>query len=333
MPLADPPAWAAAVFSARESVAQLDTTISHICAASKGQTLLLDVLINGNPELVEQLSEHFSEKAGSIPSNVTLQVWSIALPDKAGAWNRYLHGLWPGAGLTFFIDGYVSVCEDALGSLADFLDSHPDALSATGIPAYGRSAKQFRQEALGDGGLHGNLYALPENTITALRKHPFNLPLGIYRNDALLGAALAYAFNPADQAWNPKQRLGVCERVSWTAPEKAWWRLSDLRDQWRRRSRQVQGKIENSAIRQHLSADKKKPSEIPQTIQEWIRDWAAAHPDQVKRLCRFSPAHRKALAQLTRARDWSLASKPPLLMLRISDGETDTTGHSQIPQS
>lgn len=284
---ANPPTWAATVFSARESLA-------------------------------DQLAGRFRENADKIPANVDLQVWSIALPDKAGTRNQYLHELWPEADLTFFIDGYVNVRQNALGLLADFLETHPAALSATGLPSYGRSAKQFRQEILRNGGLHGNLYALPKHTVKLLREHPFNLPLGIYRNDSLLGAALAFALDPAAHEWGPKERLGVCEQASWFAPEKAWWRLSDLSDQWRRRKRQVRGQIENTAIRQHLSGDKRPPSEIPVTVTEWIQAWAEAHPDQVKQLCRFSPGHRRALTELLRAKDWSLAAVPPRLMLQIN---------------
>jgi hypothetical protein len=75
---------------------------------------------------------------------LTLRIWSIPLGDKANAWNQYIHHLWAGQELVFFIDGYVRLNSDAIELLGGAVQSDPQALGGSGVPTVGRSARALR---------------------------------------------------------------------------------------------------------------------------------------------------------------------------------------------
>lgn len=309
------PTWAVAIFAARETIHTLERTLSAIIDAAHELTTV-DVLVNGNAELAGNAARLVRAKfaVGAAPRTM-VRVWSIRQGDKAHAFNQYVHSIWPGSRLTFFVDGYVRVDVDAFDLLAEALAPESEFLGASATPGTGRTARELRKNMLERGGLHGNLYALRESTMVALREMQYKLPLGLYRTDSTLGATLFYNLDPAQYNWEPHRRIFVHPRATWSVDEKNPWKFSDISGQAKRIVRQGQGILENLAVRDLYWVQKAPPNTLPRTAAELVLHWAASNPDHLKRLMLRHPLLVGfALRKLKTPRDWSLAETPPELL-------------------
>jgi hypothetical protein len=303
--------WAVAVFSARETSTTLLQTVEAAMMASDGDTVI-DVLVNGNDTLATEISS-LIQAALKIGSHLTIRVWSISLGDKAHAWNEYVHRVWPGSDVVFFIDGYVRVRPNAFSLLAQGLADTPLSFGATGVPSVGSNTPELRESLLAVGGLHGNLFALKASTMSQLRSQKSRLPLGIYRTDSTLGAALAFGLDPANNKWDYK-RILVLSEVTWETDERRWWRYSEIKSQVKRVLRQAQGTLENAAVRDFMARRRTPLNKLPRTIVEVIADWIDKNPVESHKLLRRSPMRIWAWKRLCAARDWSNADVDPKLM-------------------
>lgn len=304
-------AWAVAIFASRETPEELLTTLDATLVAAQKPTLI-DILINGNEGLAAAFSKQL-DLAGRSRNGVTVRVWSIGVGDKANAWNQYVHRIWSAGSSVFFMDGYVRPDPDALALLEAGMVSAPDVLGATGIPRAGNSAARQRRQMLEKGGLHGNLYCLRSETMAVIKKTPFYLPLGIYRTDSILGAALKFNLDPAHNQWKP-ERVHVNPDAGWDTRTKNWWRLSDIKSQMKRILLQAKGDLENRAFR-HSFAIKKSPlPELPRTASALVLGWAASCPDDARLIIRRNIFSGWALKKLKKPRDWEGANDAPRLV-------------------
>ena len=177
--------FTAAVFSSREDIESLARTITFLLQADRANAALaIDVLVNGNESLARKCAEQFRQ------SNCPIRIFHFSYADKANTWNEYVHSFHPGGDYTFFLDGYAAVEPQALVALVHAHRVQPEALAASGVQRYGPSARRVMAWQMARGGLSGNLYMLPYSTISRLRQARFRLPVGIYRTDSTLGAAL-----------------------------------------------------------------------------------------------------------------------------------------------
>jgi hypothetical protein len=295
-----PRRWSLAVFSSRESGSELlEALRAAACAERGGAALTLDLLVNGNAPLAAEMRGRLAAGAWW-NSRATIRLWSAPHADKAEAWNRYLHELIPPAALAFFMDGYVTVEADTLMKLADALARNPAALAATCVPSSGRSAGVVRRRLITEGGLHGNLYALPEATVRRLRQTGFRLPRGIYRNDSALGAALAFDLDPTCNDWSLERIVAVPE-ARYRAPSVDPTRPAELAAVLlRRRLRQGRGQLETRALRAHLAGARRLPSAWPATARALVLQWADEHRDEAKSLRWSDPVAWVALMALRR---------------------------------
>lgn len=304
--------WAVAVFAARETPHELRSTLDAIVEAANAATVI-DVMVNGNAALAAAIAQWLGAgKRGAGPAVV--RVWSIALGDKAHAWNQYVHAVWPGAPLSFFVDGYVRLKPDALALLAAGMAASPGALGGTGVPTSGRTAAKLRQHMLAEGGMHGNLFVLTEAVMERLRQSRFHLPLGIYRTDSTLGAALAFGLDPSQYPWDIKNRVFVHPDASWTTEERKWWRYAEVKSQLKRLLRQSQGVLENLAVEDFLAHRKLAPADLPRTASELVLEWVERCPDKAGATLSRSPLSRIALKKFRAPRDWSAAEEAPALI-------------------
>ena len=226
-----PASWSIAIFAARENIHTLEKTINSALDASDPLTTV-DVLVNGNRELADGIVRSLKTSIKSSKTrNANLRVWFISLGDKAHTWNQYLQVIWPKSELAFFIDGYVRVKSDAFSLLDEALLDSPEHLAGTGTPSVGWSAKSLSNEMLKNGGIHGNLFALKNSTMETLRGLNFKLPLGLYRTDPTLGAALSFGLDPTSYSWSPKTRILVHTDATWGTDKKSPWRFSDVSSQ------------------------------------------------------------------------------------------------------
>ena len=210
-----------------------------------------------------------------------VRVWQISLGDKAHAFNTYVHELWPDAEVSFFVDGYARPRPDALISLSETLAHRSTALAAAAVPSCGRGAAALTADLLGHGGLHGNLFAVGRQAMRDMRQMVFRLPVGLYRVDSTLAAALAFRLFPGRHDWDLRQNVAVDTKATWDVDAPAWG-LGALRDQAKRRLRQARGDMENWAVRNWLLIERRAPADMPETVEALVADWAARDPIGVK---------------------------------------------------
>jgi hypothetical protein len=301
-----PASWSVAIFTSREDAATLSRTIDALVAASTGVATTIDVLVDNNAATADAIATWAPAALGPGSS---IRLWLVTWRDKGCTWNRYVHEIAPDADLAFFVDGYVRPRPDSLRLLADLLDARPDAWAATGVPTVGRSAARLAATMLADGGLHGNLYALRRHVVERFRRGGFRLPLGLYRNDSLIGAVVAFGGDPAHEPWTPS-RVAVAADATWDNDVASPWSTAALRGWWRRRLRQAQGDLENAAIRRHLATRGQAPESMPRTVQALLAEPPpVAHLGPVARLLATRAARAVAAGG-----DWSRCDAPPRLL-------------------
>jgi hypothetical protein len=240
-------------------------------------------MVNGNSMLANELASTFAERSSVASGDTPLKIWSIPRGDKANAWNRYVHDIWDGESIAFFVDGYVQPNPDAFRVLGDSVHANPRAWGGSGVPSVGRSAKALRQNLIVNTGFHGNLCCLKGDAISQLRSQKITLPVGIYRTDSLMGAFLCYGLDPASNVWEDF-RIHVEPHASWQADALRLWHPRDLLLQWKRLLRQARGKLEVGAFSDHMAVHRRSPATLPTTVHELVLHWAKLCPAQVRRL-------------------------------------------------
>lgn len=306
-------AWSVAVIASRESLCVLDGCIRAALAACAGREAVIDILINGNPDLAHSAAAH----AGVWQTpGIQVNVWSLRQGDKAHAWNEYVHRIWTPGTTAFFLDAYAQARPDAFVKLEAALEQH-GVLGATGVPTSGRSASQLRAQMLREGGFHGNMHVIGAPAMAKLRASGFRLPLGLYRTDSLIGAVLMFNLNPAVCGWEPR-RIAVAEDATWDVPGLGDLTLKNVIGQIKRTVRQARGQIENRAAREHLAVRKLAPQQMPRTIEELTLAWLEEQPQQARSLFLRQPLCLYAARQLRAPRDWSAATLAPECLARIA---------------
>lgn len=303
--------WSVAVFAAREQPQELMATIAAIVESSSPPTTV-DVMVNGNPGLAAACCGLVAA-AQPFKNGTCVRVWSVQLGGKAHAWNQYLHHVWPGRGLTYFVDGYARICSNALSLLSMGMARDPDCIAATGIPTSGRTAASLREETLKHGGLHGAMFGIKESAMAQLRARKFRLPLGLYGFDTLLGAVLGFGLDPARHDWDAKRFILIVPDVSWVIDRKAWWRPSVLKTQFNRTVNNALRALVVEATKDFLAKRRLPPETLPHTVAEFVLNWVDRHPRAAKALLARRPLCRLVLKRLREDRDWSSAATLPRL--------------------
>lgn len=290
--------WAIAIFASRESASELITTLSHLAQTITKKTII-DILVNGNANLPDAIqSELKHNPIAELGPSLCIRIWYITPAGKANAWNQYIHKICPKAATTFFLDGYTRVANNSLHELSESLQKTPNTLAATGTPANGRSANLVRTTLLAEGGIHGNLFALKEQAIQSIKSANFNLPLGLYAFDTVLGAVISFGLSPEKNQWDAHKYIFVNPNVTWTTPEKKWWHYSDLQIHLRRLINVAQRILEREATKFYLAEQHRSITQLPAGIHEYIDQWATAHPNELKLIRWRSPLTNWALRKL-----------------------------------
>lgn len=306
--------WAVAIFASRESADTLVRSVQAAVIACGTAHSNVDILVNGNTALAEQMHDLLGA-LGKVPVTCRIRLWSILFGDKAHAWNQFMHQISCESELTFFVDGYVQVRPDSFSSIAAGLKMNPNAIAATGVPTVGRTATALRQQMIEGGGLHGNLYAVRSSTMEMLKNRKVTLPLGLYRNDGLLGAMFNYNLNPAEYDWNPK-RILVQPESSWDLQEQQKTLLKTAKGKFDRLLRQNQGILENLAVREHFSLNKLRPERLPLRNDMLINSWVARHAKHANFIFLRHPLTRYAFHRLQKPRDWTGVDVLPFQVMK-----------------
>jgi hypothetical protein len=260
------------IFSSRDPLQEVMRAIEHALTAAKGYSYQLHLFFNGDENRAKVLSAEI-EKLYPIPN---ISVWFFALADKANCMNRYWHDIKPDAEMHFFVDGYVKLLPD---SFSKIIDAHriKQSHAYSGIPANGRSSKMLRQQMTTIGGIHGNLFMLPQDTVDNIRNTNFRLPLGIYRTDPTMAALLCFDFHPERTEWQPGM-IQVVPESGWYFENLRWYKLRDVKAHFLRKRRQAVGFIENRAIRQTFAIEKKPANSLPELATDLCLNYLAKYP-------------------------------------------------------
>jgi hypothetical protein len=260
------------IFSSRDPAATVLQAIEYALIAAGSYSYQLHLFFNGDEQraktLTDLIRQHYPQ--------ASVQVWFFALADKANCMNLYWHQVKPAARMHFFVDGYVRLQPDSFSQL---IKAHQTstAHAFTGIPANGRSSAKLRRQMLSTGGIHGNLYMLPEACLQQLRAVQFYLPLGIYRTDPTMAALLCFDFQPQSQPWQP-ERIQVVAAAGWQFEQLRWYKLKDLKADLLRKKRQAQGYIENKAVRQLFAIEKQPAAALPEFATDLCLHYLQQHP-------------------------------------------------------
>ncbi|MBB1075251.1 hypothetical protein HUU62_12610 [Rhodoferax sp. 4810] len=300
------------IFACRESLPQLRQTLDA-ALRSAAACSVIHLLINGNPALASGLAGELNQrptgvtKVGKSPA---IRVWSIPLGDKANAWNQYIHQLWAGEEIVFFVDGYVRLNTDAVDLLGNAVAANALALGGTGVPTMGRSAKALRENMIINTGFHGNFCCIKGDALRQMRDQQIRLPLGLYRTDSLMGAFLCYALDPGNHVWED-YRIHVHPSATWQFDPARWWHIKDVQAHFKRYFLQIRGRLENAAFADHSAIRLRSPAELPATAQELVLEWAERCPHDFTRLAKHYWLMKPALASFQSARPGAAASPEP----------------------
>ncbi len=313
--MGDTPLWSVAIFAARETPDELLETLRSVISAAADPTKI-DILVNGNPTLATSFRELLlNEQLFQMDAqDHTYRIWDIKQGGKGHAWNQYIHAIWTGAEITFFVDGYVRPKSDAFYKLTSRLRDRPEALAGTGTPSKGRTAEKVRKKLLSEGGIHGNLFALSRHTIEVLKKENFALALGLYSFDTVLGAILGYGLDPKTNQWDARKRIIVAPDVTWLTEEKRWWNPSDVKTQLKRYLNIAQRVLEREATKYYLQKRKLPIGNLPKHVDEYVLTWMSDCPEHAKKILWRYPLSRLALRRIARPTDWSMADQAPELI-------------------
>ncbi len=266
------PEWQVAVFcqNERSRIAACLTSISAAIGSRRG---LITVIANGSNDGSEAAA-----RAAGAGIGTPVQVFSIPQADKSNAINSFLYDLRlrAEADLYFFVDGYVTIGPAALRATAARLADCPDAVAATGVAGNGRTETRSARRTVEVGGvMHGQFYALTPDFVRRMVRDGIRLPVGLYRGDGLLGSMAAHDLDAVGQPWMNSRLIGVAE-ATFEIDALSLFRWRDLRRQFRRKIRQMRGRLESAAIKQVIYAG--GYAALPPFADDMIRDFLAANP-------------------------------------------------------
>lgn len=315
--------WTVVIFACRESLSQLQQTLDA-AKVSAASCAVIHVLVNGNQALASALAQDLTQRqlsAAKDEGGPAIQVWSIPLGDKANAWNQYIHHIWAGEEIAFFIDGYVRVKANAIELLGHAVINNDHALGGSGVPTMGRTAMALRQDIITNLGFHGNFCCIKGAAIRQMRDQHIRLPMGLYRTDGLMRAILVYSLDPARHAWD-ESRIHVHPDATWQIDPAHWWRIQDVRAFFKRHFRQVRGKLENAALKDHLTRLRRSPTELPATTHELVVEWVKRCPSEFKRLVQKQPLTKCALKSIAAVHPRSDIELAPKLVWEHEPSQT-----------
>lgn len=281
--------YAVAIFSSRETPQTLKKCLRASIRALGANPSIIDLIINGNSDLSENLCLVLKDwqTSSRVPQNVTIRLWNKPAADKASAWNSYIHDIWPGTPVNFFLDGYVFPYPTTFEKMSEVLQSNEIHHAVSAVPTHGRSAATLRKQMTKTSGLHGNCHLLRGSVISEFRALGFRLPKGLYRVDSLIASTLKFNLDPSRFKWNDSH-IAVCFDASWDV-EQNQKLMQLLLSHVKRRLRQARGLVETTAIRQIFSKYRRPLSDIPGDRWTLIREWALKNPWEKWSLLKTDP--------------------------------------------
>ena len=259
--------WPVAVFAhneARNIIACLDSL-----QAVASQPIACHVLANACSDRTEDRVREYAARHPHV------QLHSIALGDKANAWNVFVHEVAPhDASHCFFIDGDVRATPRALDVMADVLTQHPHANSVSALPMSGRGVAAFQRDMLKDNGVAGNLYGLRGTFVERIRAQAIRMPIGTIGEDALIGAMLKWDLR-GDTRWD-NSKVVVAQDAGFEFNSVSPWLPREWKKYYRRRVRYSVRGYQNKMLGRAI-----QPAGF-EALPPQVRDLYPCYPDMLR---------------------------------------------------
>lgn len=294
--------WHISVVCQNEA-ARIEDCLISIGDAIGSRRALVTLNVNGSTDDSEVVAQHTALACG-----IALQVYRTEAADKSNVLNRFIHTQRVPARMYAFVDGYVRISPNALHDLDACLAAHPYAMAATGVCRKGRSMAAATSATLEQGGrLHGQLHALRPEFLDRMVEQGVRLPIGLYWGDGLMGSMAMHNLDAVGEAWDTKRIVGVAG-ATYEIPALSMFKPRDLRRQFRRKLRQMRGRLQNEAIKAVIY--RHGYTALPLDADDLVRDYLLTHsPPAVPLLDR--PFMRLMLHQLQSAGKPTFASLVP----------------------
>ncbi len=223
---------------AKKIIACLESVKNNI--AERDQCVVLN---NGSTDMTHTLVTEFAQR------HDFCRLVDIEIGDKSNAWNVFIHQTRMQADVFCFLDGDCEILPGSLDALEACMASHPAANAIAAIPA-DHTGHLFRKAMLHEGGLAGNLYALPERFVQRIRTTNTFLPFGLIGDDSLVGALAYWDLEPKNN-WVPT-RIVTCPGARFSYTPLSFFSLHDIRLYYRRKIRYSLRRIQTNLMKKPL---------------------------------------------------------------------------------
>ena len=248
---------------------RIGTCLASIAEAGRGMHLAVDVIVNGSTDNSVRVALQASRD-----HRLDARVFRIEYGDKSNAINRAIHDLRRPARLHVFADAYAVLAPAALRALGQTLslDSHAEAV--TGVASNGRTMQAATASTLNEGGrINGQLHAFRPAFLDRMVAAGIRLPVSLYRGDSLLASMVCHDLDAAGQDWDSRRAAASPDAV-FEIPRLSPFRPRDIVRQFRRKVRQMRGRLENEAIKSIIYRDgfAALPGNADDMIAAWLAD-------------------------------------------------------------
>lgn len=220
--------WLVAVFAHNEE-AHIVACLESIAKASAAHSIHAYVLANGCNDRTEMVVRNFAL------ANPWVTLVSLALGDKANAWNVFVNDISHISYVYFFVDGDICVEPGSFDALFSALQRSPEANAAAAVPSVGRSKKFLEQLVCEHHLVLGNLYALHRDFVWQAKQIGARLPIGYIGEDGLVTSLAKWNLDPTGPFL--KERVVPCPTARFVFRSFSPWNPWDWRTYWRRRVR------------------------------------------------------------------------------------------------
>lgn len=222
------------------------------------------ILVNGSTDAT---AEHARQIA---TGQAHVIVHDIPQGGKSRTWNHFVHDLLTGEEeAVIFMDGDAEIIPGSIDALVAALKAHPRANAAAGMPANGRQAEYYRRNLKEEGGLFGDLYALPRRFLTAIRDQGLRLPDDLIGDDAMV-AAWAHTDLERDANWL-LQRVLTCDEAGFRCEPISLFSPASWRMQYRRMRNYSVRHFQNRIMSDIMKRE--GPAGLPRHMAELYGEW------------------------------------------------------------
>jgi len=248
--------------------ARIGACLASIAAAGRTMRLGTTIIANGTTDASIQRAT-VALQAANLPG----RIYFIPHADKSNAINQSFYALRQPARLHVYIDAYAVMAPDSFNGFTTVLARHQEAVAATGVAGNGRTMKAATEETLLYGGrLHGQLHAFRPSFLDRLTEAGLRLPVGLYRGDGLLGSMACHDLDALRNPWENHRVKGTAEAV-YLIPELSPFHPRDIVRQFRRKIRQMRGRMENAAMTALIYSQ--GFAALPASADDLLADWLA----------------------------------------------------------